>query len=143
MRKSICVLAYVIAVVSVAIAGDAVEPASTAVTNARNEAIVAIPGNYYRGDSLLLTNCWCYSDGGTTTQGLNNVTVEVTLGNSITNNDYTATVYAIGGVTSYWYVASVVPTGITSTMNLQVTLTDENTNSFTYPWKIVQHRAKL
>ena len=113
-------------------AADAVQPASCAITNFRGEAISSIPGTFYRGTSLLFTNCVLYSGAGTNSakQGLSGVAVEVRVGTTESNVAYTATVTDTQGV---WSCTATIPA--LSMSEVQVKLTDVNTNIYIYPWK--------
>jgi hypothetical protein len=125
-------------------AGSAVEPASCTVTNYRTEGISAVSSaEYYVGSTLRLTTCVAYASGTDTNgtlQMLTNVTIEVTIGNTSTS-----TVYA-GSVTDpargLWG-ASVGVSNYTGQLYMQLKLTDENTNSFIYPWKTITKKSAL
>ena len=69
----------------VARAADAVEPVSVTFTNVRGEAASSLPGVgvIYRGSTLLFTNCVMYqgTNSASDVQGLDGVTVELTVGN--------------------------------------------------------------
>ena len=113
---------------------DSVEPASVTITNIRSEAVQTISwaGTVYQATSLLFTNCVVYSDTeGSVVQGLNGVTVQVSVGNLSTNVDYNATVMSTNAGT--WYCNVTVPS--LSSYYVQVKLTDSQTNSYIYPNK--------
>jgi len=127
------VCAMLIAGIAFANPGHAVEPASVTITNLRNEAATSInAGTLYQGTSLLFTNCVLFA--GTTTnsarQGLDAVTVDVSVGNTSPNVDYEATVQDTNGV---WTVTVDVPS--LASFYIWVQVTDENTNTFIYPLK--------
>lgn len=148
MRERIIALLCLIMAVSVCVAvDDAVTPASTTYDSIRGEAVTSIAGgSFYRGTTLIFTNCMCFSDtAGVVTQGLSNVTVTLTVGNGTTSTDHTATCYdeSGDGTTNVFWVSFTVPTNITSSMSVQTKITDANTNIFIYPWKVLQHKASL
>lgn len=147
MRKGIIALMCLVLSASVCFGDDAVTPASTTYDSIRGEAVTTIAGgSFYRGTTLIFTNCMTFTDtSGVVTQGLANVTVTVTVGNGTTSTDYTANCYDEGGdgTTNVFWVTFTVPTNITSSMSVQTTLTDANTNIFVYPWKVLQHKATL
>lgn len=146
MKRMILAITVALAMHGVCCAADAVEPASTTITNIRAEAVVAVPGGqFYQGTSLLFTNCICFADStGTTTQGLGDVTVTLTVGNNTSNVSYTATTYASGGdsLTNMWAIPITVIDG-ENTQNIQIKLEDINANVYIYPWKILQNRSQL
>ena len=118
-------------------AADAVGVESiTNMVNIRGESEATLSGTYFRSSTLLLTNALCLvGTTGSDTQGLDGVTVTLTVGNSSSNIDYTATAYTnSAGVTNLWW-ASITVLDISGTVNLQTKLVDANTNTFIYPWK--------
>lgn len=133
--------ALLAATVFVFAAGDVVSPASLAMTHLRDEGTKTASSTvYWRGDSLLLTNCIVYN--GTTTnaavQGLSNVVVTIEVGNT-TSTTYTGTVHSVtGGL--YW---ALITTPTNGSVYMQTTLTDENTNTYTYGWKTLSVKDKL
>jgi hypothetical protein len=142
MQIGLVVMAVVAGVIGLATAGDAVEPAKGAVVCVRDEGVAYINATeYYRGTTLLLTNCVVYS--GTTTntpQGLSNVTVTCKFGLSTTNVTFSGTVASAAAGT--WWASFSVPTNWEAPY-LQVQITDENTNTFIYPWKMVRTKAGM
>lgn len=123
-------------------AGDAVEPNSVTFTNLRAQAVETLNvGVIYRGSTLLLTNCqaWATSTTNGSVQGLSGVTVQVSVGDLATNVDYTATVTSTNG--GRWSCPIVVPN--MATFLLQVKLTDENTNTYIYPNKVMSADLSL
>lgn len=140
MKRFMLFLSVMISLVCCVRAGDAVEPASVTVTNARGEAVSAISSEvYYRDSTLLFTNCACLTAAGAT-QGLDSVAVTLTIGNSTTNIDYTGYVH---GTSNMWWTTTTVPTAIVGTVNVQLQIVDENANTFIYPWKTMSHKASL
>lgn len=115
-------------------AGSAVEPASCAITNVRDEAVsYASQLVFYEGNSLRLTNCVMYADtAGVELQMLTNVTITVSVGTTATNVDYVGTVTSASQ--GKWAATIVVPAFVTAPY-VQVKITDEHTNSYIYPWK--------
>ena len=133
-RLSILTLAAVL-LAGLVQAGDAVTPASCTITNTRGDGVLYISGvTYYDDATLRLTNCVLYSGTSTNSdlQGLSNVTVEVSVGSTTTNIDYSATIQ--DATSGTWYCDIVVPSFV-SVPFLQVKIEDENTNSYIYPWK--------
>jgi hypothetical protein len=115
-------------------AADSVDPASATFTSVRSEAAATVSaGTIYRGASLNLTNCVCYTTNSTTIQGLDGVTVMVSVGNINTNIDYTATVQSAALGT--WHCTVAIPD--LSSFTLQVKITDALTNSYIYPPKVM------
>jgi hypothetical protein len=114
-------------------AADSVEPASCTFTNARSDAVATVAaGTIYRNASLNLTNCVAQTTNSVV-QGLSGVTVSVSVGNTSTNIDYTATVQTAASGT--WHCTVTVPD--LSTFNVQVKLTDSLTNSYIYANKVL------
>jgi hypothetical protein len=145
MKKSMLALTVVIcAIVALsARAGDAVAPAAVTFTNFRGEAENRIAEtSFYRGTSLMFTNCVLYAGTSTNSalQGLDDVDIEVKIGNTSTSITYVAT----GSDTNngLWWCSITVPTNITYPY-VQVKLTDENTNSYIYPLKTINTKAQL
>ena len=135
MKKVAIVAALMALLVGVGVrAADSVEPASMTFTNFRSEAVSPVPGGgtIYRHSSLLLTNCLCYTgtDTNSAIQGLDGVTVAVSVGNLSSNVDHTATLDANG---TNWWLSFTVPD--LSSMNVQVKVTDGSGNSYIYPNK--------
>jgi hypothetical protein len=132
--KRLAVWAAIVAIGVNAVATDAVIPATVTITNLRAQAVETITGvgSLYQGSTLLFTNCLIYSGGttGSAVQGLDGVTVEVSVGTASTNVDYTATVQSAAGGT--WYRAVTVPT---SDFSMSLRITDANTNRYIYPLK--------
>lgn len=123
-------------------AGDAVEPNSVTFTNFRAQAVETLNvGTIYRGSTLLFTNCQVYAGTSTNAavQGLSGVTVQVSVGDLSTNVDYTATVSSTNA--GRWGCAVTVPN--MATFLLQVKLTDENTNTYIYPNKVMSADVSL
>ena len=128
-------------------AADAVEPESVAVTNIRAEvqSDISVDGvTYYTETSLLLTNCTAFSDtSGTATQAFDSCGVSLRFGTVSTAVTYTATIYSKeGGTSNSWWATVTTPTN-TTVSYLQVTVTDENTNSYIYPWKTARLKESL
>ena len=129
-----------------ACAGDGVEPAQLVITNFRNTATIqyASSATYYEDDSVLLTNCVLYSgsDTNSAVQGLSNVTISVVSGNSTVaaTNSGTAIVASNGT----WTATFTAPSRDDMTeAYIQVTITDENTNSYTYAQQKIKIADKL
>ena len=143
MKRFITIIIVTMALVTAAMAGDAVEPASTNVVNTRGEGELRIGGSYFRGTTLLLTNCYMFADGGSMTQYLDGVTVEISVGNSTFTNVYTGTVYASSAAyTDMWWQAISVPE-LTGKISVQTKITDVNTNIFIYDLKPLSTQVSL
>lgn len=129
-----CVLALVM---DQARAGDEVTPSYVTITNFRGEAVGTISGTYYQDSTLRLTNCVLYAGTSTNAakQGLDGVTVTVSVGTAATNVDYAATVLSTNLGT---YACDVVVPSFVTAPYLQVKITDANTNIYVYPWKGLQ-----
>jgi hypothetical protein len=122
--------------------GDRVSPATAQVINTRGENVAALSGSYVKTSTVIFTNCYCY-DANSNTQGLDNVEVEITIGNaSYGVTVYTATVYSVGVATNFWQLQATVP-NIAGTTQVQTKLTDENSNVFIYPLKTMSTVAEL
>jgi len=120
---------------------DSVEPSSVTFTNVRDEAVGAIKGVYYEDSTLIFTNCICTSDtAGIVTQGLDEVTVTINVGNTTTNVPYDG---IVGGTSNNWSVSITVPTNIPGTISVQTKITDANTNIYIYPWKNLSHKESM
>lgn len=145
MKKSLQIglmLAVLGGLLSGVMASDAVEPAAVTITNFRDEAVANVSAvEYYYGASLTFTNCVLYAGSSTSSalQGLTDVTVEVRIGNTTTNDAWTGTTISTAGV---WGCQVTVPefTGYTY---VQIKCTDANTNIYIYPWKILNRKAAL
>lgn len=114
---------------------DAVEPASIGVTNVRDEVVgYASTTTFYSGATLRLTNCVMYAGTSTNAavQGLDGVTIDVSIGNTSSNVDYVGSVVVTNLGT--WWCDVVLPTW-TQNPYLQVKITDTETNVYIYPWK--------
>lgn len=145
MKRVVTILAGLMigVVAGIALAGDVVEPASGTVTSLRSEAQGYLSSSYYfMGSTLRLTNCVIYA--GTTTnsavQGLDGVAIELKVGTAATNVTYAGT--AIVASNGTWWCDITVPDFVTVPY-LQIKVTDENTNSYIYPWKIIRTQTSL
>lgn len=143
MAWAFCSLLFFLCVVFPVAASDAVTPAQLTMNSIRDE-VVGYPTDvsYFEGSTLLLTNCVMYA--GTTTnsakQGLVDVTIQVKIGTATTNQTYSGTVQVASNGT--WTCTASVPTN-SGQCYLQVKITDVNTNSYIYPWKILNHKSAL
>ena len=134
------VVALVVGLVVFAFAGDAVTPATCTFTSARTDTQSYVSDTeYYRGSSLLLTNCLILTTGGAT-QGLDAVTVEVRWGSTASMLCYTGTVQSAAAGT--WWMSFTVPTNYEAP-NIQIKVTDSNTNSYIYPWRLVHTKQAM
>ncbi len=123
--------------------GDVIESVTNYIVNARTDSGTGnIGGSYYKGSTLLLTNCYAIAAGGTT-QGLDGVTIDISVGNTATNTDYTGRVYTVSTSTNRWWQTITIPSNVSGTMYLQVKLTDAYTNSYIYPWKMITFKDAM
>ena len=125
-------------------ASDAVQPASCTITNFRSESQGYVsPEYFYEGASLLFTNCVLYkgSDSNSLVQGVNGVTIEVRVGSSVTNQLYLGT--AQPPASNSWFSTVTVPTNSGGSIFMQVKVIDSVTNSYIYPWKMINTKAPL
>lgn len=130
-RMMAAVLAAVLVGVWPVRAADSVEPQSVTFTNTRGEAVSSVNvGTIYRSTTLVLTNCQALISA-TATQGLDGVTVQVSVGDLSTNCDYTASVASTNQ--GRWSATILVPD--LSSFLIQLKLTDGAGNSFIYPAK--------
>ncbi len=129
-------------------ADDYVAPATLSITNFRGVATgtAASESEFFMGSSLLLTNCVCYSgaDTNSAVQGLDGVTLELTLRpTAITSTVVSASALVASNGT--WYATATIPVaegGDTSWCWIQLKLTDATTNTYIYPWqKIITRKA--
>ena len=147
MRKilifSVFVSAFLILHSTLLTAGDSVIPASLTITNVRDEAVAYATDTYFFEDTTLrFTNCVLFA--GTTTnaakQGLSVVTIQLKAGTATTSTAYTGTAQVESNGT--WSCDLIVP-AYSGTCYLQVKITDSSTNSYIYPWKILNHKPPL
>ena len=148
MKRIALVLAILMSALTFARAADVVSPATLSVTNFRGVAAGEIASftEFYIGSSLLLTNCTMYTgtNSASAVQGLDAVTIQVTLGNSsITPTELTdSSIVASNGT---WWASATLPSIGSSGLhyNLQVKITDANTNSYIYPWLELKTKPAL
>lgn len=143
MKRRMIAVLFVLVILAGAAYADAVTPATTNIVNVRGEAVTTIGGTYYMGSTLLITNAYCLVGGtGSNTQGLDGITVQLTVGNSASNVVVTGTVYVASGATNRYAVSFTVPT-VTGTCNIQTKITDASSNIFIYPWKRLTVKTAL
>jgi hypothetical protein len=128
-------------------AGDStVQPVSVTVTNTRGDvAGTLVSGTtYYRGQTLVFTNCVPYTGGTTSSaaQGLTNVTVLVNIGDGATSNTYTGAVNTAVSPNVWNLTITSFPTNWSSPY-MQLKLTDSGNNSYIYPWLSIQTKAAM
>ena len=123
-------------------AADDVVPASCTTTNYREEAVANIDSvTYYQGSTIRFTNCVLYASTGTNTvQGLDGVTVTISVGTTSSNIDYNATIQ--DAAAGKWAADVTVPDWATIPA-MQVKIEDGNTNTYIYPWKTIKTKAAL
>lgn len=134
MKRSLTWMCAAAVLCGTVIAGSPVEPATVTVTNTRGDsANAAVPGIYYKEATLRFTNCVMFAGSSTNSarQGLDGVTITVSMGTAQTNIDYSATATDTNGV---WFCDVTVPSFVTPPY-VQVKVTDANTNTYIYPWK--------
>lgn len=123
-------------------AADSVASSTLSITNKREQAAEQITwgDNLWQGGTLLLTNCQIFADStGTTTQGLDGITVTVSAGNSTTNLDYTATVTSAAN--GQWHCT--VTNLSVDLMQFQVKIVDGDGNTYIYGIKQKQCLATM
>lgn len=144
MKRMMAVMAAGLVLIGSVQAADAVAPANCTFTNFRGEAEGYVSGTYFfTGSTLRFTNCITYAgaDTNSAVQGLSGVTVQVKIGTTTTNTAYTATVTS--AALGQWMCDVQIPTNVTSTLYMQLKLTDSSTNSYIYPWKFVNVKTAL
>jgi hypothetical protein len=129
-------------------ADSVVIPASCTFTNFREE----VSGNYvssttfYQAQTLCFTNCVLFDStitNGLLYQGLTNVQVKVNIGAGAgVSNTYTGTVNTTASPNVWNLTIASFPTNWT-TPNVQVQITDANTNTYVYPWKQLGTKAAM
>lgn len=144
MKKILVGFAALVAVcVTVwAAGGSTVSPATLTLVNLRGENTLNVVGIFTPGDSLVLTNCVTYTGSTTSTpiQTLTNVVVTFTVGYPGSVATYTGTVQ--NAATGLWcHPGFTVPTN--GAVNIEVKLTDENLNRYTYGWKLLSTQDPL
>lgn len=122
-------------------AADAVQPTTATFSCLRDEGVAYINATeYYRGVSMAFTNCLLYATNtATALQGLSGVTLEMKWGLPTTNLTFTPVAQTTNGV---WCLSFTCPTNWESPY-LQIKITDANTNSYIYPWKMIHTKAAL
>lgn len=121
-------------------ASDAVEPASCTFTNNRGDTISYVSDvAFYRGTSVLFTNCMLQTTG-TATQGLTDVTIQLKWGTETTNQIFAGMVQSAASGT--WWCALTILTNWEAP-NIQIKVTDVYTNSYIYPWKLIHTKASM
>jgi hypothetical protein len=147
MKNRIAILFGVVlasGVAWMAMATDTVSPAQSSPTFARSESYASVSGGpFYKGATLLLTNCFCSSGTGLSpTQGLSGVICEIKVGNATTTWLTTTGTVQSAASGTFW-VSFVIPTNADNSCILQLKLTDAATNSYVYPWKTIPVRSAL
>jgi hypothetical protein len=141
-RAGLMVMAVIGLVAAIALAD--VAPQTCTFTNLRNQATSAADPNgvtFWRGDSLVLTNCVLSS---TTTnwgarQDLTMCVVTCKVGSTDSSAAYAGVVQSTNGLYSTTFT---VPG--TGTVYVQTTVTATNTGaSYTYGWKLLSVKDKL
>jgi len=118
MKNRLLVIAGVIGLMTLvagrALAGDVIAPVTVTFTNFMGGSVNSqiSQTHFIEGTTLVFTNCKMYVGATTNSavQGLDGVTVEVRVGDLFTSVAYTGTVYAVGGLTNFYWVSTTVPT---------------------------------
>ena len=138
--KSKILGAVIIAVLLSVCGADAqLDPASVAMTNTRGDTSQAfVPGGiYFDGTTLLFTNCLACVAASTNIQDLTDITIDITVGNAATNDDYVGT--AMVATSGTWWVSFTVPTQSTmASPQIQTKLTHTNGTIYIYPLKVLR-----
>jgi uncharacterized protein (TIGR03437 family) len=124
---------------------DDVAPATLSITNVRDEAQAYVPNGstyYFEGTTLRLTNCTMYAGTSTNSsaQGLDSVTIDIDVGTTSTNVNYSGTAQVASNGT--YYCDITVPENL-ATAYIQVKITDASTNVYIYPWKMIRTKDPL
>jgi hypothetical protein len=121
-----------------------VQPAAATIRFVRADTSeVVADGPFFKGTSLLLTNCVLYS--GTTTnvaQDLTSCTITCKVG-SVTSALITTNGVIQSAANGTWWARFTVPTNLDNAAILQVSVYDQNGNSYTYNWKALPLRNPL
>jgi hypothetical protein len=122
-----------------------VTPANTSITFLRGDTSVEVSGGpFYKGVTLLLTNCVLYA-GATTNLGVQDLTscsITCKVGSVTTAYVTSAGTVQSAAAGTFW-VSFTVPTNLDNAAILQVTVYDNAGNSYTYPWKNISIRSAL
>ena len=125
------------------------DPAEVTVTNMRGETVATASSEvYYRGEKVNFTNCVLYSGSTTNSakQDITGLTVILTLGDLTLGSGALASQVVTGSVTTatsgVWNAAVTLRTNEAAKAYFQVKLTD-TTNTFIYPFKYLETKAKL
>ena len=141
MKKLAMVMAAVVVMAGLVAAADTVSPVTCTFTNTLTEGVNYISAaTYYRGASLIFTNCVLLTSSGTT-QGLHTCAVQMNWGISTTNNAYSCSIGG-GASSNVWNLVMNVPTNWESP-NLQMKVWDSFGNTNIYPWKIASTKASM
>ncbi len=128
-----------------AFSADSIAPVTVTFTNIHDEGIYFVNGNnYYENSKLTFTNCVMYSgpDTNSAVQGLNGITIQAKVANTVTSTTYAATAISTNGGT--WGVQVTLPTNNAGDLvDVEITITDSNTNIFTYPLKSMHTKERL
>lgn len=118
----------------------ALDPQTCTVTNVRNEAVAyASHYEFFRNQTLLLTNCIACTTSSSAAQDLTGLYLRLTIGDSASNVTFNAS--AMVATSGTWWCSFNLPTNWTEPY-LQLKLTN-STTTYTYPWKILKTKAAL
>ena len=121
-----------------------VTPAYTSVTFLRADpSEIVTNGPFYKGATLLLTNCILYATTSTNTvQDLTSCSITCKVGTTTTA--YVTTNGTIqSAAAGTWWTKFTVPTNVDNSAIMQVTIYDASGNSYTYNWKVLPVRSGL
>jgi len=127
---------FVFAAISSRAGGGVLASPQLSITNCLADSFEAklSTRKYPTEQQILLTNCVAWSGYGTTTndsrQNLSNLTVTVVAGSATTNRTFTGTL--ADSTNGTWWASVTFPAGNTKP-KIEVTLTDTNSKSRTYP----------
>jgi len=123
-----------IAVILAVARADSVDPATITCTNNRNDTLTYLSDAiYFKGASLLWTNCSLQTTG-TVAQGLSGVTIQMKWGSASSNVTFSPVVTSTN--LGKWSLNMTVPTNWDQPA-IQIKITDAQTNSFIYPWRLI------
>ena len=132
---------------SVIVNSAEVEPAQVEVTFLRDTGGGFVSDTeFFRGDTIRLTNCVVYTGATTNTavQDLTGITLSLIAGNTAYTNNTSTTGNILVATNGTFWADVVIPTnqpGINP--YIQLTITDGDSDSFTFPWEQAKAKDKL
>ena len=122
------------AIIGLVKAADTVDPATITGTNNRADSLTYFSETiFFKGASLQWTNCSLQTTG-TVVQGLSGVTIQMKWGSAGTNVTFNQVVTSTN--LGKWSLLMSVPTNWDNP-SIQIKITDANTNTFIYPWRLI------